>query len=92
VVSDTSLYNQLGVKPTATPAELKKAYHKVSSQPRFPDLQILTFSLPWQTILIKSPKIKERKHMLRSKKPKMPTISSKIHSLEQSMTNKVSMA
>jgi len=29
MVVDSSLYDQLGVDPTATPAELKKAYHKV---------------------------------------------------------------
>ena len=29
MVVDTSLYDQLGVKPSATPGELKKAYHKV---------------------------------------------------------------
>jgi hypothetical protein len=34
MVVDTSLYDQLGVKSNATPAELKKAYHKVYSSTR----------------------------------------------------------
>jgi DnaJ homolog subfamily A member 2 len=31
MVSDTTLYEQLSISPTATPGEIKKAYHKVSS-------------------------------------------------------------
>jgi hypothetical protein len=68
VVVDTSLYDHLGVKPNASPAELKKAYHKVYSPP----LSMLTkSSLLLQIIQTKYQRVTGKMPMLAFRRLKM---------------------
>jgi hypothetical protein len=90
MVVDTSLYEELGVKPTATPGELKKAYHKVPPlRNRISEILTKLFSSPSQIIQIKSQRQNANKHMLDFKKLKTPMISLKIQNNERFMMSEV---
>jgi len=86
---DTSLYEELGVKPTATPGELKKAYHKVPLPNQISEMLTEFFSSPLQIIQIKSQRQNANKHMLDFKKLKTPMISLKIRNNERFMMSEV---